>query len=491
MQRLIIRKCSDEDKADMTLISKSKQNNFIKIALILFAISLPFHAIEWDLFSVSRFEIKITMITFMLLAVTWFFRFIKFERKRCLKEKEKLFYTFAFIYGLSQFASLLNSPMPEESLKQAVIISCLLLMMVIVSESIATKETVISLLITMGIVSLVIGILGFVYYAFFTEHGARLGNSNGNLGLIYLGGDAPYFGDLLLYSMGPVFYVVLNFFDKKSWAWVKWLLLILWFSAIILTYTKAMIVSVVLFLIYLCFVFKKHRFFIVKTLILSIVTTIIISNQTDIKSFLINKFPNTANHSNLTEIEGRPDIKDRLNILSPIGKHSFMIRAKAVIVSLSSSINPMEVFWFGNGAGLSQKLLPAMADSFEETLGEKTEKFMEDFLIYGDEANKSLLDAHNLFLTEFFNVGVVGVISLLCLIALVVVEQIRIIKSSLETDHIIHLLSATLIAMLFFRLASSFVVIPSLWFMLGLSFGACKLYWSHPSINACKEIHNQ
>ena len=41
-------------------------------------------------------------------------------------------------------------------------------MMVIVSESIATKEIVISLLVTMGIVSLVIGISGFVYYVFFT-----------------------------------------------------------------------------------------------------------------------------------------------------------------------------------------------------------------------------------------------------------------------------------------------------------------------------------
>ena len=164
----------------MKLIGESKQNNFINISLILFVISLPFHAIEWDLFSVSRFEIKITMITFMLLVVAWFLRFIKFERKRCLKEK--LVYTFAFIYGISQFASLLNSPMPEESLKQAVIVSCLLLMMVIISESIATKETAILLLITMGIVSLVIGIIGFVYYVFFTEHSSRLGNNNGNLG---------------------------------------------------------------------------------------------------------------------------------------------------------------------------------------------------------------------------------------------------------------------------------------------------------------------
>jgi O-antigen ligase len=469
----------------MTLIGKSEQNNFINISLILFVISLPFHAIEWDLFSVSRFEIKVTMITFMLLVVAWFLRFIKFERKKYLKEK--LFYTFAFIYGISQFASILNSPMPEESLKQAVIISCLLIMMVIVSESISNKETAISLLTTMGIVSFVIGIFGFVYYIFFTEHSARLGNKNGDLGIIYIGGDAPYFGDLMLYSIGPVFYVILNFFNKKSWAWVKWFLLILWFSALILTYTKAIIASVTLFIIYLFFIFKKHRFFMVKTLILFVAMTIFINNQTDIKSFLINRYLNIKKDVYLTGIKGSSDIKGRLNIFSSIGMNSFMIRAKAVMVS---SINSKGHFWVGNGAGLSQKLLPAMANSFDKTVDEETKKFMENFSIYGDEANKSLLDAHNLFFTEFFNVGIIGAISLLCLIALVVVEQIRIIKSSLETDNVIQLLSATLIAILFFRLASSFVVIPSLWFMLGLSFGVCKLYWSHPGTNACKEIHN-
>src|SRR3989304_6289533 len=279
-------------------------NIFRNISLILFVISLPFHAIEWDLFSISRFEIKVTMITFMLLVVAWFLRFIKFERKRCLKEK--LFYSFAFIYGISQFASLLNSPMPEESLKQAVIISCLLIMMVIVSESVLNKETVISLLIIMGIVSLVIGIWGFVYYVFFTEHSSRLGNNNGDLGIIYIGGDAPYFGDLLLYSIGPVFYVILNFFDKKSWAWVKWFLLILWFSAIILTYTKAMIVSVVLFLIYLLFIFKKQRLFIGKNLLLFIVATIFISNQSDIEKYAMK---NIKTYSQLTNIKDT-SIKD-------------------------------------------------------------------------------------------------------------------------------------------------------------------------------------
>src|SRR3972149_7429023 len=497
----------------MKLVGRSKQNNFINISLILFVISLPFHAIEWDLFSISRFEIKVTMITFMLLVVAWFLRFIKFERKRCLKEK--LFYSFAFIYGISQFASLLNSPMPEESLKQAVIISCLLIMMVIVSESVLNKETVISLLIIMGIVSLVIGIWGFVYYVFFTEHSSRLGNNNGDLGIIYIGGDAPYFGDLLLYSIGPVFYVILNFFDKKSWAWVKWFLLILWFSAIILTYTKAMIVSVVLFLIYLLFIFKKQRLFIGKNLLLFIVATSFISNQSDIEKYAMK---NIKTYSQLTNIKDTSikdtsikdtsikdtsikdtsikdtSIKDtalRLNIFSLRGKHSFLIRVKAAIVSLINSTNSMKVFLVGNGAGLSQKLLPQMANDLEKTLDRKSMEFMEKYQVDGEGSNKSLLDAHNLFITEFFNVGIIGVISLLCLIALVVVEQIKIIRSSFEMDDINKFLSATLIAMLVFRFASSFVVIPSLWFMLGLCFGVCKLYWSRSSTNACKEIHNQ
>ena len=39
-------------------------SNTVIIFFSLFAISLPFHAIEYDLFGLSRFEIKITMIPF-------------------------------------------------------------------------------------------------------------------------------------------------------------------------------------------------------------------------------------------------------------------------------------------------------------------------------------------------------------------------------------------------------------------------------------------
>ena len=51
-------------------IMNIKINNLSSTVIIffsLFAISLPFHAIEYDLFGLSRFEIKITMITFILL----------------------------------------------------------------------------------------------------------------------------------------------------------------------------------------------------------------------------------------------------------------------------------------------------------------------------------------------------------------------------------------------------------------------------------------
>ena len=46
-------------------------NNLVIIFYSLFAISLPFNAFEWDIVGIDRFEIKITMITFILLFVIW------------------------------------------------------------------------------------------------------------------------------------------------------------------------------------------------------------------------------------------------------------------------------------------------------------------------------------------------------------------------------------------------------------------------------------
>ena len=52
-------------------MQKYNKNNIVTIVYSIFAISLPFNFVEYDLFGISRFEIKITMITFIMLFGTW------------------------------------------------------------------------------------------------------------------------------------------------------------------------------------------------------------------------------------------------------------------------------------------------------------------------------------------------------------------------------------------------------------------------------------
>ena len=46
-------------------------NKLVVLFYSLFAISLPFNGNEIDIIGVSRFEIKITMITFIMLFAIW------------------------------------------------------------------------------------------------------------------------------------------------------------------------------------------------------------------------------------------------------------------------------------------------------------------------------------------------------------------------------------------------------------------------------------
>jgi len=166
---------------------------------------------------------------------------------------------------------------------------------------------------------------------------------------------------------------------------------------------------------------------------------------------------------------------NRLNIFSIMGKTSLTSRLKAIEISFESSLKNK---WFGHGAGLSQKLLPEIANEYDRTVGDEKRALLKRWHVYGETGNKSLIDSHIFFLTEFFNVGLVGLIPLICLVIFVIVEQIRTIKvSRAENNNINELLFATLISMLCYRFAGSFIVIPFLWFILGLSFGVCKLYW--------------
>ena len=149
------------------------------------------------------------------------------------------------------------------------------------------------------------------------------------------------------------------------------------------------------------------------------------------------------------------------------GSHSLYVRAICIRVSL---INSMNYFWFGHGAGISQKLLPHMVDIEENKNGVDLQE--------NKNRNKEFLDSHVLFITEFFNVGIVGALSLTCLVLFVLIELFYVVKTSMrENDHIPSLLFATIISMLIFRLFGSLIVIPFLWFMLGFAFGVCKIYW--------------
>ena len=99
------------------------------------------------------------------------------------------------------------------------------------------------------------------------------------------------------------------------------------------------------------------------------------------------------------------------------GRYSFDIRLKAIEVSL---INSLPNIWFGNGAGLSQKLLPKMANDYDRTIDVNSLKWakMLKLGIIGEpvQNNKTVIDSHNLFITELFNIGIIGSSSLLLMV---------------------------------------------------------------------------
>jgi len=653
-------KISESISAKNNIWLKNGLQRLLFIFLNIFVISLPFNsALEWNWLSIARFEIKITMITFLLLFVTWLLHTLLFPRKRGFQEK--LFYIFALLYASSQFISLINSPLKSESIKQAIIITCLLMMMIVVSVAMRDKKIAKSILTVIGTLSLIIGVFATINYYVLGNYN-RLGSTDSTLGLLDIGGDPFYFGDILLYSIGAVFFVIINLSRNKYLKWLNWPVLLLWLCAIVLTGTKSLVLSVVCFFIVAILLLKGKRIFMGSGLILFIllivianssfyleltkdreeislesqrsivesetpieilitipesqkeailstlmgiakveelfapelkedidislidkstslseppkeitiamveestgiepiapelkedidislidkptplseptqiskppkeITIAIVEESTGIEPFapelkeedediksnvlvelkirstesqkikvlsLVRDNLKTATTvkikiiSNSKDSSGdyveeinlnplkNPDLFSRLNILSACGKNSIAIRLKAITVSLRNSFNH---FWFGNGAGLSQTLLPEMGKNYDKTVDLKTIQATEaqNICIYGYNTNESLIDSHVLFITEFFNVGVFGLISLICLIALVIREQIKAISySQIKKEYMNELIFATLISMLVFRMAASLIVVPFLWFILGLSFGISKLY---------------
>lgn len=439
---------------------------------ILFSLSLPFNGIEWDIISIPRFELKPTMITFgvLLLIFAWISRRTNIQAT----PKEKLFYLCIFFYGLAQFTSLFNSLFPLESLTQGIIIVSLLLMMLVTSKIASDKRAVEYALVTMGVLSILISILAVIDYYFISTTPRRLGEIGGRIiGTISIGGDAIYFGDILLYSIGAVFFILFRIYEKKVLRLLIFPILIFWFSAIALTVTKGLILSVLFFLFSTTVLIKGKRVFMSVCVIIFL--SVMILNFKIIPHFKTNYFLTQRGSGSISPYE-------RLDITLQEGFNSIAIRKKAIILSWKSSLS---YFWFGWGAGMSQKMLSEIANEHDRNIDPRSHIYqvMHRDGTYGEKANKSLTDSHVFFLTEFFNVGIFGLISLIGIVVFVVVEQFKIVMRYKEGDIINVLLFLTLISMLIYRLTQSLIVIPFLWFIIGLNLGAAKCYRQRERIN--------
>ena len=507
-------------------IKINKLSNIVIMFFSLFAISLPFHAIEYDLFGLSRFEIKITMITFILLFIVWLL-LIQINRIS-YRKNELIIYSLAFIYVCSQYLSLVNSAFPIESFRQSIIITCLATMMIICSQMVIGRETAHYVIISMAFACIIVSSASLILHYFFNNV-QRLGQV-GDIPFSISRGDPTFFGDIILYGLGPFYYVVFIFCSNKLSLITIPFQIILFFT-FANTHSKGVLLSVLVFFIVSILFLKGKRLFMMFSCVLFLVVTIVNvtlkqnilsqihepriqasvddfqhsflgeSNHIEQNTFLKKQRhpPNHMQRKKSFKIalpEEAPTIiqiffeslqlpifqaenTSRLS-LNKIGLYSYDIRLKAMEVSL---INSFSNIWFGNGAGTSQILLPKMANEYDKTIGINSAKY--NYMVHGGTIGEpahndvSMTDSHNVFLTEFFNVGIIGSTSLLLMICLILYEQIKVIRKNNNKNIILNvLLFATLLSMLTHRMTASFVVIPFLWFILGLNLGIIRLPFS-------------
>jgi len=464
----------------------------VMFSCIIFVISLPFNGEElgWKFFNIDnidRFELKITMITFSFLFCSWFLFNIKYPRKR--EKKEKIFYCLIILYAVAQFISLINSTIPIETIKQGVIVGSFLTMMVVVSESIIDENILIKILLSMGILSLLFGVVETIRFISLTSYHGRLGQDAGSIR-----GNSVYIAEIFLYSIGAVYYFIFRVIEKRYMVWLIYPLLLMWFCAIVLTLSKGVLLAVFIFFICLGARVKKLRKKMMFHLILYILVIAFVryggisilkgclSLYAEQEVTAVKKMGAVKKMTAVKKIEAFKNIDavtiNRSKIFHPYGMVSVGLRMKSIIVSIE---NTKSKWMIGNGAGLSRKLLRKMADKCDKDnhsyWGLKA--FLDTTTRGG--GNTELFNAHNLFITEFFNVGLLGVIPLLCFIAFLVIEQAKQKKMALNFEQklIDELLFATLIAMIFHRFTAALITIPFLWFTIGLNWGACRLRWGN------------
>ena len=151
------------------------------------------------------------MITFILLFIVWLL-LIQINRIS-YRKTELIIYSFAFIYVLSQYLSLINSTFPIESFKQSIIITCLATMMIISSQMVLGRKTAHFVIISMAVTCIIVSSASLILHYFFNNV-QRLGQL-GDIPFSISRGDPTFFGDIILYGLGPFYYVVFKFCRNK------------------------------------------------------------------------------------------------------------------------------------------------------------------------------------------------------------------------------------------------------------------------------------
>ena len=187
-----------------------KSDYVVNIFYIIFAASIPFHGFEKDIFGINRFEIKLTMITFMIMFVVWLYTFKIY--KYYIHKNMYIIYIMVFIYVISLYISINNSKYPYESFTQSIVITCLVTMMIVSGQLVINNNTIHYVFITIGVTCFIISISSlFVHY--FYNYVPRLGQI-GDIRLSLSRGDPTYFGDIILYGIGSVYYIIILYCRK-------------------------------------------------------------------------------------------------------------------------------------------------------------------------------------------------------------------------------------------------------------------------------------
>ena len=431
---------------------KQKTNS---ILTAIFIISIYFNSVEVEnpFVQDSRFAIKPTMISLTLLFL------IVVNNKDFFRFKNSFFLLLAW-FALAQYLSLFGSEHRYITLQQSLVVTLLMAMTWIVSKSLQTLKQFEEVFLIVAYFGIVFCIFQLINYYTLIGYYGRLGGDSGNLR-----GGPLYIGELLV-MLSPFVFLLLN---SVKYLYKVFGILILT-TCISMTLAKGVIISFIIFCL-VTMLNKQIRLISVISLLLIIVTSIfsylgifdIPKQYLDEKEYSI--FLDLRKY-NLLQSFGK-DIGEITSEMKTVllndstSKASIVHRIKAALVAIKNSAN--KPVW-GHGAGTSQILMPSLAERFDENASSETLELLIKYHAFGQNQT-CCIDAHNTFLVQLFETGLVGFIPLVVMF----LWQIR-RYLSLKSDSVINvLILASLISIIVHRMSINWTTIPNLWFVLGLS----------------------